>query len=446
MAEFSELIKNFNKIRDFMRDFYIYKSRDDFSMKTAVASDDEQPNTPQSGKNVLKAKKKSARTYDNEKRRCESYLGENMKWTYSGGSKVLFVSLDSGKTPSNPLFSAWKSKSFTKNDILLHFYILDALQKKSKPAEELTEEISLRSGTLFDLQTVRGKCNEYTDLGILTKTKKGKAFFYKISQSPVTIDEEVLDAVKFFQSGTLGVIGSYILDNENVKNDLFVFKHHYIAHTLEDGIVFDILSAIRENKQLSLTLVGSKSGQTVLSKVCPINILYSLSTGRRYLCAYTCASKRFTTYRLDAVKSVETLEETISETEEIRDAFSRNIGKVWGVSFDGEARSENFSMTLHIDEKREQYVVDRLRREGRGGTLEKIDENTFLFRHHMFDANEASPWIKTFIGRIKSVETNSRLKRKLESDIRRMAEMYGIAYGTEKSEASTEAAEEGGEE
>jgi len=56
MAEFSELIKNFNKIRDFMRDFYIYgfKSRDDFSIK-------------------------SARTYDNEKRRCESYLGENFR-------------------------------------------------------------------------------------------------------------------------------------------------------------------------------------------------------------------------------------------------------------------------------------------------------------------------------------------------------------------------------
>ena len=65
MAEFSELIKKFDKIRDYMRDFYVsrFKSRADFT-------------------------KKSARTYDNHKRRCESYLGEYMKWDYSSGKPV----------------------------------------------------------------------------------------------------------------------------------------------------------------------------------------------------------------------------------------------------------------------------------------------------------------------------------------------------------------------
>ena len=54
---YSELIKNFNKIRDYMRDFYVYgfKSRDDYT-------------------------KKSARSYDDEKRRIESWLGNYMKF------------------------------------------------------------------------------------------------------------------------------------------------------------------------------------------------------------------------------------------------------------------------------------------------------------------------------------------------------------------------------
>ena len=51
MAEFQELIKNFDRIRDYMRQFYVYgfKVRNDFS-------------------------EKSARTYDNERRRIESWL------------------------------------------------------------------------------------------------------------------------------------------------------------------------------------------------------------------------------------------------------------------------------------------------------------------------------------------------------------------------------------
>ena len=53
---YSELIKNFNKIRDYMRDFYVYgfKSRDDYT-------------------------KKSARSYDDEKRRIESWLRLRMR-------------------------------------------------------------------------------------------------------------------------------------------------------------------------------------------------------------------------------------------------------------------------------------------------------------------------------------------------------------------------------
>lgn len=386
-----------------MRDFYIYgfKTRDDFSVK-------------------------SARTYDNEKRRCESYLGESMKWTYTGGNKVSFVSTDCGKVPANPLFSAWKSKSFTTNDIILHFYILDALQGSDKSSEELTEEISSKIGKTLDLQTVRGKCNEYVDLGLLTKEKKGKAYRYKLSETMVKLDEELLDTVKFFQGGFLGVIGNYILDNNMTNNDLFIFKHHYIANTLEDGILYDILNAIREHKKIEIVLIGSKSGKEIKNIVIPAKILCSFWSGRRYLCAYLPTSRRFSTYRLDAIKSVSGLEPT-QNYEETQDALSRNINKVWGVSFDCESRNENcFSIVLHIDETREQYIINRINKEGRGGILERIGENTYKFTKEVFDANEAMPWVKTFIGRIISFESSDWLKTKLESDIRRMAEMYGI--------------------
>ena len=40
---YSELIKNFERIRDYMREFYVYgfKSRDEFTKKSARSYDDE---------------------------------------------------------------------------------------------------------------------------------------------------------------------------------------------------------------------------------------------------------------------------------------------------------------------------------------------------------------------------------------------------------------------
>ena len=60
---YSELIKNFNRIRSYMRSFYVYgfRRRGEFD-------------------------EKSARVYDDERRRVESWLGEYMACVrYSDG-------------------------------------------------------------------------------------------------------------------------------------------------------------------------------------------------------------------------------------------------------------------------------------------------------------------------------------------------------------------------
>lgn len=69
---YSELIKNFSKIRAYMRDFYIYgfKNRNEYDQK-------------------------SVRSYDNEKRRMESWLGEYMSFHQDASGKNVFLSVDS---------------------------------------------------------------------------------------------------------------------------------------------------------------------------------------------------------------------------------------------------------------------------------------------------------------------------------------------------------------
>ena len=98
---FSELIKNFSKIREYMSQFFVYgfKSRSEYDQK-------------------------SARSYDNEKRRIESWLGDYMCFRQGADGKNVFIALDSRNIPANPLYKAFKAKSFTANDINLHFLIL----------------------------------------------------------------------------------------------------------------------------------------------------------------------------------------------------------------------------------------------------------------------------------------------------------------------------------
>ena len=68
MAEYKELIKNFNNLRSYLRDFFVYGfcSRNDYA--STLSS-------------------KSARTYDNERRRIESYLKDYIESTYQSHEK-----------------------------------------------------------------------------------------------------------------------------------------------------------------------------------------------------------------------------------------------------------------------------------------------------------------------------------------------------------------------
>ena len=104
MSTYNELIKNFERIRNYMREFYVYgfKSRNDYD-------------------------KKSARSYDDERRRLESWLGDYMRFERTRDGKNMFISIDSRVTVHNPLYRAFKAKSFTDRDITLHFIIFDVL-------------------------------------------------------------------------------------------------------------------------------------------------------------------------------------------------------------------------------------------------------------------------------------------------------------------------------
>lgn len=95
---YNERIKNFEKVRAYMREFYVYgfKNRNEYDAK-------------------------SARSYDDERRRIESWLGEYMHFTQTAEGKNVFLSVDSRIIRKNPFYKAWKTKSFTDGGYYVAF-------------------------------------------------------------------------------------------------------------------------------------------------------------------------------------------------------------------------------------------------------------------------------------------------------------------------------------
>lgn len=407
MKNFSESIKNFDKIRDYVRDFFVYgfKSRSNFT-------------------------KKSLRTYDNEKRRIESYLGNYIQYNSTYGEKSTFISIDSSTINENPFYSVWKAKSFTDNDIMLHFFLLDLLNNENGfTITELADKIYEKYDVLFDVQTVRNKANEYVKEGVLTANKVGKALYYSLSKTSLkTLTNSyvgVLDAIKYYEEiSPFGVIGSYILDNEEEKNDLFRFKHHFVMHTLEDKVLFNILNAMKQKKEITFKFQSSKSQNASSISGIPLKIFISTQTGRRYITIYSKKNQRFVNHRLDSIKSIKLLEKC-SEYDSLKQNLEKNLDKCWGVSFGNNFRCKIFKAKLYINEDKELYIINRIKKEGRGGTLEKLEKNTFLYSKEIFDSNEIMSWIKSFTGRIISIESgNSFVDARFYDDMEKLKEFY----------------------
>ncbi len=410
MSDFHELIKSFPKTREYVRDFFVYgfKTRNEF-------------------------KNKSPRTYDNERRRLESWLSPFVHKDHLSNGANISLAIDSNLLDTNPLFRVWKTKSFTDNDIVLHFFILDLLQDGGKiTAEEITDDLLTEYEAFFDIQTVRRKCNAYQKEGLLQKQRKGKTVVYSLDTSLaqwLKSNETILDALAFFQlAGNLGMIGNQLTDQFDYQNQTFRVKHSFFVHTLEDEILLDLLNIIHQRKSAVLEIKSSKKGVINTTYCVPLQIFISTRSGRRFLCAYIDRSKRFTCFRLDTIKKVTSLEKT-EAYEELQTKLNRNRRQLWGVSFQGRERHhlDKLTMTIQVFEPKESYIVDRLRREGRGGTVTKTATNIYQYEIEVFDCNEMLPWIRTFIGRILSLECSAKsVERRFYEDLQTMYQMYQI--------------------
>ena len=414
MSSYSELIKNFEKIRAYMRDFYVYgfKSRDDYQ-------------------------KKSARSYDDERRRLESWLGEHMGFVRTPEGKNVFISIDSRTIRHNPLYNAWKAKSFTDGDITLHFILFDILHDPSvkRTLAGLLEEIDTKylSGfetpMMFDESTVRKKLKEYCEAGIVVAEKEGRKVYYRRTDS--TDVSDLNDVLHYFsEAAPCGVIGSFILDREEADTDAFTFKHHYITGAIDSGVLASLFMAMQEKRAVTVTNMSRRRDMPLRNRIVPLRVLISAQNGRQHLFAYLPDCNLFTSYRIDYLSNVK-LEAPTPRFDELRAELDRMQSKMWGVNVKRNKWSteqlEHVEFTIRVEDN-EEYIVKRLEREKRIGTVEKLDEHTWRFSADVYDSWEMIPWIRTFICRIVKMNFSDRsLENQFKKDLETMYRMYGVS-------------------
>ena len=410
---YSELVKNFDNIRMVMRDFYVYgfKSKADFNDK-------------------------SGRTYDNDRRRIESWLSNFMYFRKNAKGKRCFISVDSRKIRHNPFYKALKAKSFTSRDIMLHFYLLDMLQDGvSMSLSELVEHLDYDylshfadAGTV-DASTVRKKLAEYVKLGLFVAEKRGRELFYSRCKDEVNLDSWH-EAISFFAESTpVGAVGSFLEDKFSAEVNLFSYKHHYLLQALESEVLVDLLDAMQKKQTVRLASC-TDGGKRINMRILPLKIYVSTQSGRRYVMGWFFKAKRIVFCRLDNLEQV--LEpKDLPDYDKFLAQADEMEQHLWGVSVNiplegGKNNLDHVELIVRAGED-ETYILQCLEREKRCGKVTKIDEGRYQFTADVRDAGEMLPWLRTFIGRIESFTcSNKKIEELFWQDLEAVYAMYGL--------------------
>lgn len=403
---YQELIKHFDKIRVYMHEFYIYG----FKHREMLYYN-------------------SKRSYDNERRRLESYLKDYMSFHYQN-SKIIFLSIDNRHIEHNPLYLAFQSKSFTAKDITLHFMIFDILNTSTIPLslKDILTKIdtyleNFDNPLLFDESTLRKKINEYIHLGLIQKHKLNNQYVYHCAPSFHITPYEA--ALSFYSEiGILGIIGYYLL-NRIPHQQIFCFKHYYIAYAIDSEIICLLFDAMHQQNTVILKNYNPKSHLHHSFQVIPLKIYISCQTGRSHLLAYSIQFKTIKSYRIDYINEV-ILQDRHPLFKEARQQLNQIENHIWSIQCYPQKELEHVEFIIYI-QPFEKYIYQRLLREKRCGTITKIDTTHYRFTADVYDTLEMIPWIRTFICRITQLNFSNRtIENEFKNDLHKMYELYNI--------------------
>ena len=282
-----------------------------------------------------------------------------------------------------------------------------------------------------DTMTIRNKLNEYTRLGILEAEKSGKTIYYSLSKNPLDdIDLKTKECLKMALSYYKNVLPAGFIGHSihNVQDSPFIYKQIFFSQILDDEILLQVLKAIGNKQVITLAMISAKGNWSRKTTLIPLKVLSNTKTGRRYVAIYNIRTKKFSTVRLDYIKDV-AFGDTCPDYDSICTEYEHRMKNSFALAHQSTERLHTIKMLLNIDEDNEQYVLERIRREGRGGVVTRVDRNTFEYSLDVADILEMVPWLRTFIGRIIKIEgSENHVILQFKKDISTMMSRYGEVF------------------
>lgn len=426
---FNDFIKHYNIIRVILRDIFLYGcfSREDLCNKRNLSS----------------------RKISYEIRRIQQYVEEAfVKSDRDGRNKLLALTYDSIRNTENFLVKTYMTKSFTPTDLILYFNILMFLNSRNEQRcfNEIEEHLigeGLISYDNISSKTIERKLNEMCkNVGILKCETLKRTKYYGISEDVFKdLDnneiEELSIAVALFKNISFPVTAGYYCEQSlkdyakyerelNIETkDIFQYKNLHFHPVIEEQVLCKILNAIYEKKQIkihyNLPMVKRKSGTNQCLR--PYKIRYDINCGRFYLVSYD-SNNRCLVSRLDRIDDIEVCKDKY-EREKLKKLYERDMKYSWSsVPLAQGKKPENIVLEIHIDESKENYIIETIRSEAREGVIERLREGVYRLTMVVNDSSEMVPWIRRYSGYVKIIQGRG-LINKINEDWKEMLDNYG---------------------
>lgn len=426
---FSDFIKHYNSIRRILRDVFLYGcfSKEELENKSVV----------------------SARKVSYEIRRIQQYIQKDfIKIDQLGRNKLLSLSYDSIKNTNNFLVNTYLSKSFTKADITLYFYLLLILNTTKEPLTfgEIEDELIVRN--LIDYEeisskTIERKIKEMCDIGVIGFVKKGRSKAYIIAEDILgDLNNEEVNRLYLVQNLYKNLIyptiaGYYCEDTikdymkfergiDIVYDDCFQYKNLHFHPIIEEELLWKCIKAINEKHYIIIEIdenlyrYNKNSREQVLK---PAKIRYDSNHGRFYLVSFN-NSNRCVVSRLDRVDNIIVKKETFGDTD-LEERYLQSMKRSWSSVPNHNNRSFRVVIKVVVKEPEDMYILGKIKNEMKSYNEEIVGEGEYILERQVSEPTEMIPWLRSYGSYVKVLEPKS-LATKLRRDWRKALDQYGV--------------------
>lgn len=266
------------------------------------------------------------------------------------------------------------------------------------------------------------------------------------------ISESFLDMLSFFaQYSVLGEIGTILKrrltgNKDNDAEYVFRFKHNYLQKSLYDYNLVDILAAIENQYICKVVYIHGIRRDKVEKVLIPLQIRISVMNGREYVLYYDMEEERINAFRLEFLdeiilynkkKQSELKSEQDTRLFQQLDIAKKMLPYIWGTDV-GNCRVDDrwqdslktYQLHLHYRLSDEAYIAERVRKECRVGLVEEeTDAENPELRNitvtiKCFPTKELRNWVRSFYGRVDSIENLSETGFHYRSDVENMWSLY----------------------